>query len=722
MLLKQTFLEQTIINKMKKNNKKIKNFMVVIQISILMVSLVAFTQMISAQTSSAPLSTSVARKVVIKSNVSQESEENYEAPITGRAPITPPIVTATPPFVPFAGLSGASESVGKWIGDFLGGLGGKIGNTVASLGIVAVVWLVTVAVVWTVGGQDRDETLFWANAAAASAGLGLTAWSISTGLMNAAGWSAAGPLGIGIGIITAFYTLWRSTLRVDQRAVFFDCKPWQSQTGGADCEECNDGEFPCTEYKCKSLGQSCELLNEGDNARCIYNNSRDTRAPTIIARNDSLLSADYSYDPLPAAATNGVEIKYKGGCLPSFESFTYGIELDKTGLCKIEDRTTDSFSNMMLPFGSGGWERNHTQLMYFPGQAQEGEEGAELPGGGNYEYYVRCQSVNGNSNVGEFLFKFCIDPDADTFEPKIQGFNLLDRTPIKYFDEDEEHETQVTIYVKEPLSNTNGGCKWSHSNKEYKDMEGIMASCSDAPGEVTTFNAQISYTCSGTLTGLQNDKENKFYFRCNDSSGNVNTVSKELTLVGSRPLVIDSVGPSDETIKGSSEMVQISLEARTSAGYETGKADCYYSDTGDYNDYTKFTNTRSHEHSDDSVYLPEGTYTYYIQCFDMAGNVEIETIEFEVETDFEAPSVVRVYHEGGDLKLVTSEAASCVYYDKSCNYDFDNGVTMTSDAEGIIHSTAWDTDNNLYVKCKDLIGEGNQPRDCSIIVRPFEFF
>ncbi len=694
-------------------NNQVKNLMVVIQISILIISLVAFTQMISAQTSSAPLSTSMARKVVIKSNQSnQEAGENYEAPITGKAI----------DFVPFAGLSGASETVGKWIGDFFGKIGGKISNTAISLGIVAAVWLVTVAVVWSFGGRDRAETLFWANALTASTGLGLTAWSISTGLMNAAGWSAAGPLGLIPGAVTFLYTLWRSTLRVDERIVMFDCKTWQPQTGGDDCEECNDGEFPCTEYKCKSLGQSCELLNEGDNARCIYNNSRDTTAPTITARTASLLSTNYSYEPLPAAATNGVEIKYNDGCLPSFESFTYGIELDKTGMCKMYDSTTADFSVMELPFGNGGWERNHTQLMYFPGQAQEGEDGAEIPGGGNYEYYVRCQSVNGNSNVGEFLFKFCIDPDADTFEPEIQGFNLLDRTPIKYFDEDEEHETSVIIYVKEPLSNTNGGCKWSHTNKEYDDMEGTMTSCSDAPGEVTTFNAQISYTCSGTLTGLQNNQENKFYFRCNDTAGNVNTVSKELTLIGSLPLVIDSATPNEETIKGSSEMVQITLEAETSIGLENGIADCYYSDTGNYNDYTKFTNTRSHEHSDNSVYLPEDTHTYYIQCFDMAGNVDTKTIEFEVEADFEAPVVVRVYHSGGDLNLVTNEPASCVYALKPpCSYGFDVGVKMTS-VDDLIHSTAWKTNNNYYVKCKDLIGEeGNQPPEgCSIIVRPFE--
>ena len=691
---------------MENNKKRAKNIIVLIQISILIISIIAFTQFIAAQISSAPLSTSVIRKSVIKSNQSiQESKENSKASITGSVAWIP---------------SPAAAKIGEWVGGGLSSLFGNMGISTAILtsGLfwIGVVWGIALFVVWVTGGDDR--AYFWVNAAGASIALGFTAGSFSGGLLTGLGFVGVGvPLiGWGIGIIVAVWSFWRMTLRIDQRAVIFDCKPWQSQTGGNDCKQCNGGEFPCTDYKCKSLGQACELVNEGDDARCIYKNPTDTTPPEITPRTDSLLSENYSYEPIPA--TNGVEIKYNGGCLPSFASFTYGVELDKIGMCRIENQRTASFSDMQLSFGGGLWKRNQTQLMAFPGQASLKNEGYELPTGGNYEFYVRCESVNGYANLKEFLFKFCIDPLPDTSQPVMQGFNLLDKTPIKWFNETESHETQVSIYVNEPLFNEINGCKWSHSDKDYANMEGNMTSCSNTMSEFTTFNAQISYACSGTLTGLQNNQENKFYFRCKDKAGNVNTASKELILVGSRPLIIDSVGPSGE-IKGSSNLIKVTLNAKTSAGYEDGKADCYYSDTGDYNDYTKFKNTRSYKHSSE-IYLPEGNYTYHIQCFDMAGNAEITTTEFNVETDFTAPLVVRAYNDGGgNLNLITNEPARCVYDTTSCNYIFEDGVSITS-SDDITHSIEWDTNDNMYIKCQDEYG--NQPDQCSIILRAFEFF
>ena len=689
------------------NNKKItKNVMALIQISILIVSMIAFTQFVAAQTSSAPLSTGIIRKAVIKSNQSiQESEGGAKTTITGAS-----LATWTPSVI----LTNIGKFSGKSLASIFGGLSTSIFSS--GLAFTVYVWAITFVIVWARGG-DFNESLFWANAAGASLGIGFITGSFSGGLFKGLGLSvtAATPIGWIIGGLTALYSFWRMTMRVDQRAIVFDCKTWQSQTGGDDCRECNNKEFPCTEYKCKSLGQACELVNEGDDARCIYKNPTDIASPEITPRIASLLSEDYTYDPIPA--TNGVEIKYNGGCLPSFESFTYGVELDKLGTCKIENRRTESFSDMQLSFGSGLWKVNHTQLMAFPGQANLEEEGIELPTGGNYEFYVRCESVNGYANVGEFLFRFCIDPLPDTSQPNMQGFNLLDRTPIRWLDETEAHETQVSIYVNEPLFSDINGCKWSHSDKDYANMEGNMTSCSDTISEFTTFNAQISYACSGTLTGLQNSQENKFYFRCKDTAGNVNTASKELTLIGSNPLIIDSVGPSGN-IKGSSNLIKIALNARTSAGYEEGVADCYYSNTGNYNDYTKFENTRSYTHSNE-IYLPEGNYTYYIQCFDMAGNIEVTTTEFGIETDFGAPSVVRAYYEGGNLNLITSESAECVYDTTSCNYLFDDGVGITS-SDDITHSVEWNTNENLYIKCQDEYG--NQPSQCSVILRAFEFF
>ena len=690
------FQEQIVNNKMENKKRTRQGIIAVIQISILIIGIIAFSDVVASQVTSSPISTEIPIKKIIIAQSNQEAENNSNA-----ASITGGVAWYTSPIF---------GKIGEGAGSLLKNILPKSLNLLKSAFFwTGVAYLVTVLFLklCEAGGADiPPEVWLWVNALGTSALVGQGLGSLAGGLMEAFGWTAAiGPVGWIVGIATALFIFWSMMLRADQRAVTFNCGVWQSRTGGEDCELCNTKEFPCTEYQCKSLGQACELVNEGDDAKCVHKDPLNTDSPVITARVESLISEEYSYEPIQGV--RGVEIKYNNGCLPAFQRFTFGVELDKIGTCRIKDTRTEKFEDMKLPLGAGLWTINHTQIMIFPGQDALEKEGIELLNGGNFEFYVRCESVNGYANIEEFLFKFCIDPFPDTATPMIYGFNFMDKTPIGYFAENEAHETRVNVYTNEPAT-----CKWSRSDKDYKDMENSMASCSTS---VTNFNAQLSYTCSGMLTRLENNKENKFYFRCNDTSGNVNTQSKPLTLIGSLPLIIDSAGPSG-TIKGSSNLVRVTLEAATSAGNKNGQADCYYSTTGNYDDYIKFESTRSNEHSH-NLHLTKGSYTYYIQCFDAAGNSDRETIRFAVESDFEEPMVVRAYKEGTSLKIVTNEEAQCVYGTNGCSYNFDDGIRLTS-SDSINHFTDWNTNQDIYIKCQDNFG--NQPTSgCSIIVRPF---
>jgi len=104
---------------------------------------------------------------------------------------------------------------------------------------------------------------------------------------------------------------------------------------------------------------------------------------------------------------------------------------------------------------------------------------------------------------------------------------------------------------------------------------------------------------------------------------------------------------------------------------------------------------------------------------DLGGNSDEDTVTFDVESDSEAPIVVRAYHEENNLKLVTDEEAECVYDVLSCNYLFDDGISFATLSESN-HFTEWDSSKNFYAKCKDIYGNQPSPSDCSIIVKPFE--
>lgn len=598
--------------------------------------------------------------------------------------------------------------------------------------VIAIVVLVSVIKVLNEGGGNYEIVQEISSATggylAGEAAYHVTKWAVKElGLATLGG--AVGPtLATVLPWVAAAYAAYSAYnlikswfKKANQRSVGLQCKVWQPQTGGENCETCNNKLFPCTEYQCKSLGVGCGIINKNtDYQECFWNNSRDITPPTMNAWEDAL-QPGYGYDPLPPEAVRGVEIKYaqegqEKECLPAWAPFSFGVTLDKRGYCRFEDHRTPSFEDMTLDFGGSNlWKINHSQVMSFPNIAtlqaelEELGEEIEISIDENFEFYVRCANENGHANTEEFLFKFCIDKGPDTDQPYIVGFNWLDKSPISFFEENESHEVYAEAYVNEPAE-----CRWDHNDRDYEDMQNNMTCATDA----FNYNAQLTYTCSGTLTGLENRKENKFYFRCEDSAGNVNQQSRVLSLIGTQPLVISSAGPDAETIKGATGNVKVTLEATTSAGYEEGRAVCSYSATGDTEDYTLFDNTDSHQHSTD-VRLTEGIYNYHIRCNDLGGNFDSVIINFAVETDTKAPTVVRVYKEGSNLKIITDEPAECVYDLLDCTYLFDDGLPMVSH-DDTSHVADWNTQNTFYIKCRDEFENQPSPDQCSIIARPFE--
>jgi hypothetical protein len=502
--------------------------------------------------------------------------------------------------------------------------------------------------------------------------------------------------------------------RERERDINMQCKPWKAPTGGTNCGLCNNQKFPCTEYQCKTLGAGCELINKDtDEPRCVYTNPRDVNPPTITPLT-SVLKTGYHYNPLPRGQT-GVEIKYQDKeCLPAFKPFSFGVQLDKQGYCKLEYLRTGNFSDMRYDFGGiNAYLENHTQLMSFPGVANIEEEGGilNLTNGESYELYTRCESVNGYSNRAEFVFKFCIENEPDTSAPIIRGFNWNNNAPIAYFAENESREVKVQVYTDEPAK-----CKWSHEDKDYANMENNLT-CQNS---LLNFNNQLSYTCSGKLIGLQNREENKFYFRCNDTFGNINRQSNILTLIGTQALILTNVTPNNIVIKGSSGSIKVILEAKTSAGYQEGKSNCSYSSTGISSSYVKFSNTGSYGHST-NIWLGPGEYNYFLRCIDNGGNSDTKLIKFTVESDTQAPVIVRAFHEGSYLKIITNEESSCVYStsnSNACNYEFKDGISMQS-PENNNHQISWDPDKTFYIKCEDEFGNQPLPNECSLVARPY---
>ncbi len=595
----------------------------------------------------------------------------------------------------------------------------------------AAIWYGIGQMVGSFAGMEKKQTQAVSAALAAGAFtyelLAKTkAWDIGRGIFVEPGkgvWGTRiGALGTGI-IVTAivFAIMYKEE---STEIVEFNCQPWQAPVGGGDCEKCNDGE--CSEYRCKSLGQSCQLLNAGsEEEKCDWVNPRDTKSPGISPW-EEVLTEGYKYEdvrvrpPGDGEEPGRMRIVKEGkadGCVDAFTPLEFGIITtgpdgeSEPAQCKIDYNHTLKFDDMAFYFGDSNMYRyNHSQTLVLPSPSAIQEAAPELQHDGTYTLYARCRDANGNENVDEFAIRFCVDKGPDTTPPKIEGTSIGNGMPVKY----NQTAVELDVYVNEPSD-----CKWSREDRSYNNMENSMT-CSN---NIWEMNNNLVYTCKTTLTGIKDRVENKFYFRCkdqpkaNESERNVNQESYLFVLVGTEPLNIIGVKPNG-TIYGSTPVVSVNIEVETANGYKNGEAVCSYGETGEEKDWIEFYETGAEMHRQ-RLDLTEGDYKYYIKCVDLGGNRDNNFTEFSVKVDNEAPVIARVYRENELLKIITTEDSECRYSSQSCNFKFEDGIDMPY-ANQTEHVAEWKTDSTYYIRCSDEYGNMALPNSCSLIVRPYD--
>ena len=693
------------------------------QIIILIVGIVAFSYFVGSEFRVVSAQT----KEEISSTTSQESPEpenrlgglgfgGYYLPRSRITPLKapPPGSPVVPPKVPT--ILKANE--GKLVTGILG-----------NAAIAASIYAGSRFILGQIGASPEFTKSF---SAAVSIGYfaGSSAQTIASFFGTSLGTGPAALIALGVAALIFAITF----KQTKYRQVTFTCYPWDAPTGGRDCEKCNNAEsgVPCTEYQCRSLGQQCELANKGTTEElCVYVNRLDPNPPVIQPWLDVLTNGyKYAPDNTISPPHRGVKIVPQGnntGCVAPWTPLKFGVTLNQPARCKYSTEPKENFEAMENNFLSSGLKKyNHSFQMSLPSNESLAAGNATLINGGRFTLYVRCENAAGRSNTANFVFRFCVDQGPDTTAPLIVSTSILNNMPIAF----NQSSVALQVYVNEPSE-----CKWSKVDQNYDDMENQMT-CNTGVFEM---NAQGLYQCSTTLTGLLDRVDNDFYFRCkdqphlkntaNESKRNVDSTSCifaedknkcKFTLKGTEPLVINSVKPNGTAIKDSTDVIKVKLEVKTSAGYNEGRALCSYEGSGTGGNFNDFFNTDSFEHSQD-LFLTAGTYNYNIRCIDLGGNIDSTISSFTVETDTQAPSVVRVFRQENRLKVITNEEESqCVYGNFGCDYLFKDGTNMSRATNGTEHSTAWDANKVFYIKCSDKFGNQPFPNQCNIVAKPFE--
>lgn len=525
------------------------------------------------------------------------------------------------------------------------------------------------------------------------------------------------PLGTVIMIIGSFFFGFETA----DITVAVECDPWQAPLGGNDCEKCNGGKLPCTEYRCKSLGQSCELLNKGTvDQVCAWNSSGDVLAP-IIEPWKEVLTEGYSYTPDESISppNRGVKIINSADpakCISVTQPLTFGLKLNEPAKCKLDSENKREFNDMRFFMdGSSALKYNHSQEINLLDLLWLQDEEKIVYQNEPLSFYIKCQDSNGNYNEASYVFNLCMEPGPDTMPPVIKGTSILNNSPIAF----DQQQAEVDVYLNEPAT-----CKWTMNDKDYSSMENDMV-CDPAP-EIPIIGQ--TYKCKATLNGLLNRQNNTFYFRCKDNpqetedtKRNVNQQSYVYTLIGTQPILISKLTPEDgQTISGAGNYVGLIIKAETTDGFSKGAASCYLSPTGIDSSFVLFGDTGSYTHSQ-PLNLNEGEYTYFVRCVDLGGNSDTKQISFSVRTDNSQPIVVRSYYEESNLKIITNENAQCVYDVSGCNYPFEKGIAFRT-VNNRTHFTEWKPELGIhYIKCRDLYGNQPDPNVCSIVIKPVKF-
>jgi len=529
--------------------------------------------------------------------------------------------------------------------------------------------------------------------------------------------------GAAIGVIVFLLTYKKEKTQT----VKFNCLPWEPKLGGADCEKCNTDQLrPCTEYRCRSLGQACKLLNPTSaEPMCAFVGRGDVNSPKITPRPETLYPKDLDLKYVPDTSIRppniGVKIvsNREGGCLPAFTQLQFGFDTDEPAQCKIDYNHTINYTDMQFYVGeSNFYIYNHTQIMKLPGAK---DVGPLLQNDGSFSLFVRCrdgvEEKNGNAMTEEYVFKFCVDEGPDTSPPVVEGFSIPSGNYIQF----NKDNVSVDIYVNEPAE-----CRWSTQDKDYASMENDLT-CGTEPHQI---NAEMNYVCSGIMAGIRNRESNQFYFRCLDqpelkgtdkeSSRNPNRQSIPYTLIGSRPLDIVNVSPNG-TILGSTEVVSVDIKVETANGaQENGNATCLISPDGTRDSYASMFETQSYRHKQTYSNLIAGNYTFFLRCIDAGGNVAESNTTFTVEVDKSPPLITRAYRNQDALQIVTDEDAECVYAPSgNCNYQIKDGIIIKylNADDKTVHVVPWKDNAIYYVKCLDLYNNQPDESKCSMTIR-----
>ncbi len=542
------------------------------------------------------------------------------------------------------------------------------------------------------------------------------------------------------------------------------CQPWQAptyrtRTTDTDvCELCNpdfedyvdeDGNPEdaralkrCSEYRCKSLGASCELLNEGSGEElCVSLNKLDTNSPKISPWIEGFTLDPNEFEISENPGKTGFRIKDKksenGAGIPIYTPFFLAIQTDEPAQCKMSLEHSNRYESMPNNFFGGNvFKYFHVNNMVYPATAGVNETaGILLQGGGDYKLNIRCTDAVGNANEADYIIEFTVSPEDDLTPPQIVGSSITPPESVLGTNEQFGREvylthgttsTDVTLFVNEPAK-----CRFSFNPIDYSLMD-VQKECNVVGGDPT---APPYYECEfadpggiagrgPSISGFNSTAGLRqfVYFKCADRSGNFNRDAYSITLRGSEPLEITSSGPRG-LIKTSTAIVNVTLQVNTDGGaLLNGNSVCKYTTEENLKEnlgsMSEFLRTNSSLHT--QPWQPSsGMQRFFVGCYDIAGNVDYGEINFEVEQDVTPPFITKVYRDDNfqppQFTVEINEPGQCKdSTDGIFEYETGGNLMNVVNVNSTVFSSTVSNSDVYYVVCRDDFGNVMSPATIQI--------
>jgi len=478
------------------------------------------------------------------------------------------------------------------------------------------------------------------------------------------GWLGVIPIWGWIVLAIILIITWLVTSGSEQHEHIFTsiCAPWTAPKENK-CEECTGPFKVCSEYKCRSLGADCKLVNEGTgNETCVVAHPNDVNAPMIKPWLE-VLNKEYQ---IQDGAQSGYNIL---PLVDPFKPITFGIETSEPAQCKVDTNADIQYPKKFEEMPASYFEDvmfrlNHTMTI------------SVMEPNTEYSYAIKCSDYQGNDNPIYYVIKYKTKEGPDLTAPVIENVSLKDGAFIPF----NVTYSPLTVTLNEP-----GTCRVDTIDTDYELMQygGLSANSYSNFG----FNALI------ILPNISKGA-NQYYIRCQDRYGNTNQQSYPISVIGTDELKITFVEP---TMGKEIYSTNAELKLGTFGGAEGGKAICSFAEKG--RGMIEMMETSSSVHRQLLQGLKLGEYNYNFECTDIAGNVASNATKFRITVDTSAPLLLGIFRDT-ELRIELSEITTCQY--SNMTFSYGQGYDM-SGINTTLHGAPLST-TAYHVKCIDQYG------------------